>query len=207
MKHYANLYVEELRPSREWLTLNRFAAYTGALVIIFLVASIVLYLLAQYQHASYVESYTRASQLSSELQSKQAQLDAAMNNTTLNTEINEVQRQLTLRQRLLAQMQTITGRNQVSFSQLLRDLSAADEEVVWLQRIILSNDALTLQGRTLQPQTLPTWLAEFSSYEALRDRPFGVFELRDEGELGLQFTVGHLDHERSVSASAGRSQP
>lgn len=207
MKAYANLYLEELRPSREWLTLNRFTAYTGALVLLFVVASIVLYLLAQYQHTSYVESYNRASQLSAELQAKQAQLDAALNNTTLNAEINEVQRQLTLRQRLLAQMETITGRNQVSFSQLLSDLSAADEEVIWLQRIILSDDALTLQGRTLQPQTLPTWLADFSRYQALKNRPFGVFELRDEGEQGLQFTVGHLEHERSVSGGAGRAQP
>ncbi|WP_258807474.1 hypothetical protein [Pseudidiomarina sp. CB1] len=207
MKHYANLYVDELKPSSEWLTLNRFAAYTGALVVVFVVTFIVLFLLARYQHANYVESYARASELSTELQTKQAQLEAAMKNSTLSAEINDVQQQLTLRQRLLAQMQNITGRNQVSFSQLLQDLAAADDQVIWLQRIMLTNDALTLQGRTLQPQTLPTWLAEFSSYPALKERPFGVFEIRDEGELGLQFTVGHLDHARNVSASAGRSQP
>jgi len=207
MKQYANLYVAELQPNREWLTLNRFAAYGGALVVVFVVVAIVLSLVSKYQHSDYVDSYARSNQLNTELQNKQAQLDAALNNTSLNVEINEVQRQLTLRQRLLVQMQTITGRNQVSFSQLLRDLSAADDQAIWLQRILLSDDALTLQGRTLKPQMLPTWLADFSDYQALRDRPFGVFELRDEGETGLQFTVGHLGHERNTSATAGRSQP
>lgn len=207
MKHYANLYVAELQPNREWLTLNRFAAFTGALIVVFLVVSIVLFLLGQYQHSSYVESFTRANQLTTELQAKQVQLDAALNNTSLNNEINETQRQLTLRQRLLSQMQTITGRNQVSFSQLFSDLAAVDEDAIWLQRIVISNDALTLQGKTLQPQMLPTWLANFSEYGALKNRPFGVFDLRDEGDRGLQFTVGHLEHERRVTGVAGSTQP
>lgn len=207
MKRYANLYVEALQPSREWLTLNRFAAYVGGLVVVLVIAFIVVFLFADYQHGEYVESFERSSQLNAQLQSKQAELDAAMNNSSLETELNEVQQQLTLRQRLLAQMQAITGRNQVSFSQLLLDLSAADEETIWLQRIMLSDDALTLQGRTVEPQTLPTWMAEFSEYDALKDRPFGVFELRDEGDVGLQFTVGHLAHGREIATGTGGAQP
>ncbi|RUO62419.1 hypothetical protein [Pseudidiomarina insulisalsae] len=207
MKNYANLYVDELRPNREWLTFNRFSAYTGALLVLIVVLWVVLTLISQQQNEAYVASYQRANQLNAELQAKQRQLDAALNDSELTEQLNDVQRTLNLRQRLLLQMQQITGRNQSSFSALFSDLAAVDQPDVWLQRILLADDHLTLQGHTLSAQQLPVWLADFGRYDTLQNRPFGVFELRDEGEQGLSFTVGHLNHEREVTNALGGRQP
>ncbi|MDN7129445.1 hypothetical protein [Pseudidiomarina terrestris] len=206
MKTFANLYVPELRPNREWLTLQRFVVTAVSLIAVFVVAWLVLKFIAGQQQAAFVASVTQANQIEVQLRQRQAALEQALNDSSLNEELESVQHRLTLRQRLLVQMQQLTGRNSVSFSQLLVDLAAADEHAIWLHRILLQDQALTLQGVTLEPQQLPAWLADFSQYPTLKDRPFGVFELRDEGERGLRFTVGHLQHSRDVQAVSGSMQ-
>ncbi|MGQ4276701.1 hypothetical protein ACQ5ES_06600 [Pseudidiomarina sp. E22-M8] len=206
MKTFANLYLSELQPNRQWLTLRRFVAVNGALVIVVLVAWLLIKLVAGQQQAEFVASAAEANRVETALRQRQATLEQALNNSSLNGDLDRVQQTLTLRQRLLVQMQQLTGRNNVSFSQLLADLSEADKNAIWLQRILMQDDALTLQGHTIEPQQLPAWLAEFSQFSTLKDRPFGVFELREEGDQGLRFVVGHLQHRRDVSASSGSGQ-
>lgn len=203
MKTFANLYLSELQPNREWLTLRRFIAVNGAMIVGLFVAWLLITLIAGQQQSDLAASVAQANRIEIELRQRQATLEQALNDSSLNEEIDTVQQRLTLRQRLLVQMQQLTGRNNVSFSELLADISAADNNAIWLQRILMHDDALTLQGHTLEPQQLPAWLADFSELPTLKDRPFGVFELREEGEQGLRFVVGHIENSRDVSASSG----
>ncbi|MFC0445921.1 hypothetical protein ACFOD1_01575 [Pseudidiomarina halophila] len=206
MKTFANLYVNELQPNREWLTLRRFIAINGALIVALFVAWLLITLIAGQQQSDLAASVAQANRIEVELRQRQATLEEALNDSSLNEEIDSVQQQLTLRQRLLIQMQQLTGRNNVSFSELLADISAVDNNAVWLQRILMQDDALTLQGHTLEPQQLPVWLADFSKFSTLKDRPFGVFELREEGDQGLRFVVGHIENSGNVSASSGSTK-
>lgn len=203
MKKFANLYLDELKPSTDKLTLRFFASIAGSLLLIVLLASLALTLISGQQKDDFVASVEQANQLENQLRQRQTLLQQALNDSTLNEELDTLQQQLMLRQRLWGQMKTLTGRNSVDFSQLLVDLSAADKADIWLHRIVIENDALTLKGQTLKPQLLPAWLADFSRYQTLKDRPFGVFELRDEGARGLYFTVGHLHHSSTSNVNAG----
>lgn len=203
MKAIANLYLEELKPNREWLTLHRFVTYVAGLAIVLLLIWAVLLVLKSFEKQNLVAYIEQDNTLQTELQLKQQTLDAALNDSKLNQQLDALQRQVFLRKELLTQLQQVTSSNQTSFSQLLADLARVDTTEIWLHRILLKNDALTLEGHTIEPQQLPSWLANFSQYPTLKQRPFGVFELRDEQELGLAFTVGHLEHRSAARAAAG----
>ena len=194
MKRIANLYLDELQPSREWLTLTRFLKTSAVLLVVFLLMWVVInYINAQQQRESeQVRAQLAAAQ--AQLQQRQAQLDNALNDPELNDALREVEQTLALRNKLLEQMYSHTQQNQQSYSQLLADLAAADQNSVWLQRILVVDNALSIEGRTLKPQGLPDWLASFSRYPSLQGRPFGVFELVEDEQQGLRFVVGHLNN-------------
>jgi Tfp pilus assembly protein PilN len=207
MKRIANLYVAELRPSREWLTLRRLLAINVSLLVVFAVAWVVAQVVVSQQQSTSIELGNTTTAVEAQLQQRQSELDNALNDPELNNALAETQQVFVLRQRLLEQMQQFTQQNQQNYSQLLIDLAAADQEAIWLQRIYVNDNALSLEGHTLQPQQLPSWLASFSGYTSLQQRPFGVFELRDEGEQGLRFVVGHTQDSRIMSSTAGGSNP
>jgi hypothetical protein len=203
MKRIANLYTAELKPNREWLTLRRMLAINLALLVSFIVLWSIASLLLSQQQAQQVQVRNQMSTTEAQLQSQQQVLERALNDSELNQALDAAQQTFVARSRLLDQMQTYTQQNQLSYAQLLVDLSAADGDAIWLQRILVNNNALSLEGHTLQPQQLPSWLASFSRYETLQDRPFGVFELSDSNEQGLRFVVGHIQNEALNSQGRG----
>lgn len=195
MKLLANLYLVELQPSREVFTFKRVMAATVALFVVAVVASVGATFYANQQQIQTQRLVHEFSQAQQELTRIREELRAATNNAQLAQQISDVEMQLGQRQRLLQQMQQVTLSSQVSFASLLQDIARADVESIWLQRILVANNQLTLQGKTTNAGALPQWLASFSDYSALSNRQFGVFELRDTPGSGvLDFTVGSLQH-------------
>ena len=195
MKQFANLYLAELQPAREQLTLNRVAAALGGLLLVMIVVGFGLNFYAGQQQILTQRLQHDFSQVQQQLTAKQAELRVAMNNPELEQKIENIEGKLGERQRLLQQMKLVTETSEVSFAKLLEDVARADVEAIWLQRIVVANNQLTLQGKTANPSALPQWLASFSAHASLSDRQFGVFELRDnEGSGALDFTVGSLQH-------------
>ncbi|WP_339877877.1 PilN domain-containing protein [Pseudidiomarina gelatinasegens] len=205
MKHLANLYLSELQPSREKLTFNRVMGATASLLVVAVVLGISMHLWASQQQINTQRAAHALSQAQQKLAAKQQQLRAAMNNPDVEQRIEQTELQLGQRQRLLQQMQQITESGQVSFATLLNELAQADVEAIWLQRILVANSELTLQGKTANASALPVWLASFSNYPSLSGRQFGVFELRDNASSGvLDFTVGSLQHSSLLSSQPSR---
>lgn len=203
MKQLANLYLAELQPSRERLTLNLLAGVSGGLIILILITMVVgSYLTAQQQDQ--VQQVSRqVSDLEEQVESRQQQLNEALKDTSLQNEISELEDRIARQQRLLQQMLQLIAMTESSFARLLRDIAQVDNEQIWLQRIIIENGQLTLQGRTIEASALPTWLASFTAHGTLQGRQFAVFELRDEAEGALDFTVGSAGY-RSAPATGGQ---
>jgi Tfp pilus assembly protein PilN len=205
MKRIANLYLVELRPSRQRLTLRLLLSLNLALALIFVVLwGVGSFLLHQQttEHENLLSSITTVER---QFQQKQTALDEALNDPVLQSALTEAQETFRQRQRLLDKMQAFTQPNQQSYSQLLYDLAAADQPEIWLQRIYVLDNALTIEGYTQRAENLPIWLSSFSRYATLQNRPFGVFELSDDDEQGLRFIIGHLNNRQmSTEAYAGR---
>lgn len=201
MKRIANLYLPELEPNRDWLTLNRATGSVATVLIAVVFTTIFLNWFGSRADARLEDLRSQLQNREQSLQGKQAQLQAALNDTGLQTQIEQTRAQVVRQQRLLSQMQQMVMTADVSFSQLLTDLARVDKPAIWLQRIQMEAGDLTLQGHTLSAETLPQWLASFGQYKALQARQFSVFELTEGSKpQGLSFTVG------SAHATAPTSQ-
>jgi hypothetical protein len=195
MKKIANLYVPELQPKRETLTFKRVAITIAAVLVVGVLASITLNFWANQQTIATQRMAHSLSQTQQQLVAKQNELRAAMNDPQVAQQVETVELEFAQRQRLLQQMRQVTQTANASFADVLADLARADTDAIWLNRILIANGQLTLQGKTADASALPLWLASFSDYETLSDRQFGVFELRDVDTRGvLDFTVGSLQH-------------
>ncbi|GAB3288560.1 PilN domain-containing protein [Pseudidiomarina andamanensis] len=195
MKQIANLYVLELRPNNETLTFKRVMIAVAAVLVIGIFSSVAMTLWANQAEVDTQRMAHSLSQAQQQLIAKQNELRAAMSDPKVAHQIEQIELDLGQRQRLLQQMQSVTQTQEASFAQVLEELARADTDAIWLQRILIANGQLTLQGRTADASALPLWLASFSNYDTLSGRQFGVFELRDEDATGvLDFTVGSLQH-------------
>ena len=195
MKQIANLYVLELQPKHETLTFKRVMIAVAAVLVIGIFSSVAMTLWANQTEVDTQRMAHSLSQAQQQLIAKQNELRAAMSDPKVAKQIEQIELDLAQRQRLLQQMQSVTQTQEASFAQVLEELARADTDAIWLQRILIANGQLTLQGRTADASALPLWLASFSNYDTLSGRQFGVFELRDEDATGvLDFTVGSLQH-------------
>lgn len=210
MKQIANLYTADLRPKRQIFTFKQFAITLVVVVGVGIVSSVIATLLAHQQTIASQRLAQNLSQAQQQLVAKQNQLRTAMNDPQIARQIENVERDLGQRTRLLEQMRQLTQTTNASFAKVLNDLARADIDAIWLNRILIANRQLTLQGKTTTASALPQWLASFSNYETLSNRQFGVFELRDIDQRGwLDFTVGSLQHssllmQPSLSSEATR---
>ncbi|MDX1706312.1 PilN domain-containing protein [Pseudidiomarina sp.] len=203
MKRLANLYLAELQPSRERLTLNLLAAVCGGLILLLVVLALSgNYLVAQ-QEAQARQASRQMNELQQQLENRTQQLAVALKDPALENKISRLEQQVAQQQRLLQQMLQLISLTESSFASLMRDVARVDNEELWLQRIIIDNGQLTLQGRTLEAGALPSWLASFAAYDTLRGRQFAVFELRDEAAGALEFTVGSAGY-REAPAAGGQ---
>lgn len=194
MKYLANLYVAELQPNRDPLTLKVVVTvFAGMIALVVLLALGGGYYVAS-QQALAEELSSRNAAVQRQVKQVQEELQQALHDRQLINEIESLQQSIAQRRRLMHQMQLLTQAGQASFAEVLTDLARVDSDQVWLTRILLANYEMTLQGQTTVAHALPHWLANFSHYATLRNRHFGVFELRDEDTGSLHFVVGSTAH-------------
>lgn len=202
MKLIANLYVSELRPRFERYTLPTAAAICGGLAVFLILANVVgNWWLASEQATS--------QQLQSDIQNQQKLLTAQQellkqrtNDPELLAQQNQLEKQIAQRLRLQRQMQLVMQTSDDQVPELLADIAKVDAEAIWLQRISLRDGELTLSGYTQQPAELPLWIERFAKHASLKDRQFGVFDLRVATDTALEFTVGTLPTVSATSQSA-----
>lgn len=195
MKHIANLYVLELQPKHETLSFKRVVGTVAVVLVLGVLSSLAMSFWANQSVITTQRMAHNLSQSQQQLIAKQNQLRQAMNNPEMAQQIEQIEIDIAQRQRLLQQMQNVTQTKEASFAKVLEELARADTDAIWLQRILIANGQLTLQGKTSNASALPLWLASFSNYDTLSGRQFGVFELRDVETSGvLDFTVGSLQH-------------
>ncbi len=194
MKLIANLYSDELKPKQERFSLNLVAGSVATVFVVMLAVALGANWYANYQQSSAQELARKSSQLQQQVVAQQRKLQLALNDVNLQNQISELETSLNQRERLLLQMRQVTETGQTSFGEILNDLARANRSSIWLHRILIADNQLTLQGHTKQAQALPQWLNSFPDYNTLKNRNFGVFELSDTQAGALKFTVGSEGH-------------
>lgn len=198
MKQFANLYLPELHPNRERLTLNFLATVVGAVIALLVVVTLFGQWAVGSKKAEVTQLQSQLSAIQKQVKEQQDLLNTALNDPQLLAQIASAEQKVAQQQRLLQQMLLTTAGSQTSFAGVLKDIARVDVEDLWLQSIIVNEGQLSLRGSSLNPTILPVWLNSFSAQPNLRGRQFGVFELRvgNDQEV-LQFTVGSLGNAAS----------
>ncbi|HET8815909.1 MAG TPA: PilN domain-containing protein [Pseudidiomarina sp.] len=207
MKSIANLYVSELKPRYERYTLPIAAAICGGLAVALLVANVIGNQWLASEQATAQALQTEITNQQKLLDVQQELLKQRTNDPVLVARQEQLEKQIAQRQRLQRQMQLVLAANDDQVPELLADIAKVDAEAIWLQRITLRDGELTLHGFTQQPAQLPLWIERFARHPSLKDRQFGVFDLRVANESALEFTVGTLPAASSTAQTADSQDP
>jgi len=173
-----NLYLPELRPSKEWLTANTVAISLLGFVLIILGASALMsHNLKDYQHQVAVLEDQQA-QIESRLEEFRAR---PTNNGTL-----QLDRKLTkLRSAILAREQIgqiIQGQNlgnEEGFSGVMNAFARQYIDSISLEHIRVSRGGayIELKGATRLPRDIPRYLQNLQSEKSISDAQFGLLSV------------------------------
>lgn len=205
MKLTANLYVSELRPRHERYTLPMAAVICGGLAVVLIAANMIGKGWLASEQATVQDLQADIKSQQELLTVQQDLLKQRTNDPELLAQKEQLEKQIGQRQRLQRQMQIVLQSSDDQVPELLADIAKVDAEAIWLQRITLRDGELTLNGYTQQPAELPLWIERFAKHASLKDRQFGVFDLRVANDSALEFTVGTLPS-ASVPAQTARSE-
>ncbi len=107
----------------------------------------------------------------------QAKLMVRIPNAELSAEVRQLALQVSHRQPALSLLEQEDQRLGHGFTPQLLALARQTTEGVWLTRIDLSTDAISLQGRATSADKLPHWLSGLQREADLAGSRFDVFEL------------------------------
>ena len=90
-------------------------------------------------------------------------------------------------------------RPEASFSKLLAGLARQDLDNLWLERIEIRDggDSISIEGRALVPEDVPTFLRRLGAEASFEARNFRTFEIerRDDSLPGVAFRIATRDEE------------
>nr|WP_228517698.1 PilN domain-containing protein [Aliidiomarina indica] len=107
----------------------------------------------------------------------------------LTRDVQRLEAQIELRQRLLAELRRRGQLSRHDFAGLLTDLARHHQDGVWLTRIQQNQNQLVLSGQSTDPAILPFWLNGFRQAETLSQRHFNMVELRRDDRDVLRFVL------------------
>lgn len=178
MNQQVNLYLPELRPRRDWLTASRLRVVVLTLVVI--MAAISGY---DYWRLSRLESEQSALQASvteqvNETERLEREVAQRSGNERLQRELETRQTRLQRSRNLLEFLENTRPGNTEGFSSMMKDLSRASFEGLWLTEILIrqGGSSVMLRGAARQPAMVPDFIGRLSNGESqLRQRRFNRF--------------------------------
>ncbi|WP_298440988.1 PilN domain-containing protein [uncultured Ferrimonas sp.] len=199
MKTRINLYSDTMLPPKPRLTLPLLVGGSVAIVLLLLLVT----LLQQWQLGKLTSERDQA------LQQQQQLTDQVSN---LSVELAKLKPSPQLQAQVAQAQATLTGLEQIGellaqdkfliepgFSNLMRDLSVAADQQVWLQQFDVASGQLRLSGAAKTAAAVPAWIDKLGSQESLQGR--ALSQLRIDGEAG-----GPVTFEASHGATAADAQ-
>lgn len=120
-------------------------------------------------------------------------------------QLQQLRRQLTDRQALLADLQQREQQQTRGFAPLLQTLAAQHDSRLWLTRITLKADYLQLTGETLNAAAVPHWLGKLQAeppVQGLRFTGMELHQLADKPGV-LAFSLNPDSLPESAPATGG----
>lgn len=172
MKHNINLYLDELKPKRDYLSLSvALFVWGSAFLIMF-----VLYFSAQ-QTAEKVSA--RQALLKQDVEHKAImvnEFESALKNRQedpkLILQAQSLKRQLLQKQITLSIAQQKIRDNSLGYASLMADLSQYHEPNIWLTKIKHQQNDIQLYGMSAKAESIPIWLQKIANSGYFKGRQF-----------------------------------
>lgn len=124
-----------------------------------------------------VQSKTKAEALLAQVNALQAEISQHQPNPLLQAEVRKLEQSLTKRQQVLALLDKERTLTTGGFSSHLQGLARARGEGLWLTRIDLSSEGISLEGKAEFPQAVQTWMARVKAQPTFSGTTFEAFDL------------------------------
>jgi len=185
MKLRVNLYTDEFRPKRQWLTLPQMALGWLALLALLLA----WWGLSQWQLSGQQQANRQLQQqllqLKQQSEGLDAQIKARQQDAGLTAELAQRRALLTGKQQLVAQLSGRAGLKGQGMAALLADLARVGGPDISVQTIRLEQGRLSLAGQSRSSEAVPAWLDRFKQTQSLAGHGFADLQMRrdDAGRL------------------------
>jgi len=190
MKTRVNLYHQKYQPRVNLLSLN--STVFANLVVLALILS--LYVGLSWRQASLNEQSRLLSGQTAELQRRieqlKGELESQKPSPALMASIEEQKTSISQRQRLLQELSNRERGKQNRFSVVLSDLEQADTQYVWLTRIHMQEDLVSIAGYGSTPDAMPKWLANLSRTASFKGMAFEQARMqRDNNAIAFELNT------------------
>ena len=182
MKSSMNLYQTEFRPHFIWMTLSHLISIC---LFITAVAAICEFWLQQEQFQ--VENQLKQKQ--STLNQQKAILNEMTSALAMRVEdpkliamLASLSNDIRGKEALLARLEELAQQQSHSFSKMLTSLAKIDTDDLWLTRVQVVDNDLSMQGVIAEPNALPLWIRRLSETEYFANRTFREAQISRDSE-------------------------
>lgn len=207
MRQEVNLYTADLRPRKEPLVLGQVALGLVVIVVIFVIAGAWL---SHRQHVLLSKQVMLQNSVTA-LQADNDRLAKAVGalhvDPALRQSLKTLKNDLERRQRLLAQIHTLSGASQLGFSPYLTALARQSASDIWLREMVLDGATgdVTLSGRTTKAEAVPDYLERLRQEPVFKGKTFAAFSMqRDAHKPVLNFVLSTHEGDTANANNGGR---
>ncbi len=203
MKSRINLYLPELHPKLEVLTLS-FVLTIWA--ILFTIVGLVYYY--DYSHGQSVKADLMAIEVQKQqVEDRLVELNETLASRTkdpkLLAAIESKQLEVSLKQRVIDELSGQEQFKSNGFAGLMSGLAEHHLDGLWLTRIQLDENQVMLEGGATDSSLIPQWMTQLSLTERLRGQEFFTTKLYRDPNQQLMFTLGT----KAISDLQAEEQP
>ena len=203
MKSRINLYLPELHPKLEVLTLS-FVLTIWA--ILFTIVGLVYY--HDYSHGQSVKADLMAIEVQKQqVEDRLVELNETLASRTkdpkLLVAIESKQLEVSLKQRVIDELSGQEQFKSNGFAGLMSGLAEHHLDGLWLTRIQLDENQVMLEGGATDSSLIPQWMTQLSLTERLRGQEFSTTKLYRAPNQQLMFTLGT----KAISDLQAEEQP
>tara|TARA_R110001606_G_scaffold254366_2_gene402308 strand:- start:1044 stop:1655 length:612 start_codon:yes stop_codon:yes gene_type:complete len=203
MKSRINLYLPELQPKLEVLTLSFVLSIWFVSLTIFGAIYFLSYSHEQEVFGELTAVQNKKNELEGRLLVLSESLAARTEDPRLIATIESKQFDVRQKQRVIAELSGQERFKSNGFAGLMKGLAEHHQAGLWLTRIHLNEQQVVLEGGATDSSLIPKWVSSLSLTERFKGQEFSTTKLYRDDNKQLNFTLAT----KSTSAEQGNGKP
>ena len=194
MKNRINLYLPELRPQKDPLSLLKLLIISGVVLSIMLVASSILTTQVLQVKKALKAEQLRAEQQQTSLGQLQVQLEQKQNKSKFAQDLKIIESEIAHKRLMFDFISARSKADAVYFANVMTDLARFHDNRIWLTEFKISHGNIKLAGVAQNASALPHWLDGLKQSDFFSGQSFSVMEFEQKNNTVL-FTLAGNEQE------------